>query len=58
VSTALNQDGHNGIGCNEIADIMRRYDGNVKIVSTPSNVFTVKYVLTFEKTKLVSTFRS
>lgn len=58
VSTALNQDGHNGIGCNEIADIMERYGGNVKIVSAPNDVFTVKYVLTFEKTKLVSTFKS
>ena len=58
VSTALNKDGHNGIGCNEIDDIMRRYDGTVKIVSTPNDVFTVKYVLTFEKTKIVSTFKS
>lgn len=47
VSTALHQDGHNGIGCNEIADIMNRYDGNVAIVSTPNEDFTVKYVLTF-----------
>ena len=47
VSTALHHDGHNGIGCNEIDDIMQRFDGKVKIVSNPQSVFTVKYVLTF-----------
>lgn len=47
VSTALHRDGHNGIGCNEIDDIMQRYDGKVEIVSTPQSTFTVKYVLTF-----------
>lgn len=47
VTTALHQDGHNGIGCNEISDIMSRYDGSVAIISTPTEVFTVKYVLTF-----------
>ena len=48
VSSKLHQDGHNGIGCNEIDDIMRRYDGIVEIVSTPNKEFTVKYVLTFK----------
>lgn len=48
VSTALHQDGHNGIGCNEIKDIMARYNGRVEIVSTPKEEFTVKYVLTFD----------
>lgn len=47
VSTDLHHNGHNGIGCNEIDDIMHRYDGNVKIVSSPDKEFTVKYVLTF-----------
>lgn len=47
VSTALHKDGHNGIGCNEIKDIMNRYDGNVEIVSSPKDDFTVKYLLTF-----------
>ena len=47
VSTALHHDGHNGIGCNEIDSIMRRYNGKVEIVSTPKDIFTVKYVLTF-----------
>ena len=47
VSTALHQDGHNGIGCNEINDIITRYDGRVEIVSTPKEDYTVKYILTF-----------
>ena len=49
VSTSLNQSGHNGIGCNEIDGIMRRYDGKVDIISSPNNDFTVKYVLTFNR---------
>ena len=51
VSTMLHQDGHNGIGCNEIDDIMQRYDGNVKIVSSPDAEFKVKYILTFNRIK-------
>lgn len=54
VSSALHQDGHNGIGCNEINDIMQRYDGNVEIVSTPQNEFMVKYVLSFKSNILYS----
>ena len=49
VSTALNQSGHNGIGCNEIDGIMRKYDGKVSIISSPDSEFTVKYVLTFNR---------
>ena len=52
VSGALHKDGHNGIGCNEIDDIMRRYEGKVEIVSTPDKEFTVKYILTF-KSKII-----
>jgi hypothetical protein len=47
VSTALHFDGHNGIGCNEIDDIMQRYDGKVEIISSPQEEYTVKYLLTF-----------
>lgn len=47
VSSALHQNGHNGIGCNEIDDIMRRFDGKVEIKSTPNEEFTVKYILSF-----------
>ena len=52
VSTALHQDGHNGIGCNEINDIITRYDGTVEIVSTPKEDYTVKYVLTFNNANI------
>lgn len=48
VSSKLHQDGHNGIGCNEIDDIMRRYDGIIEIVSSPDEDFTVKYILRFK----------
>ena len=56
VSTKLHQDGHNGIGCNEIDDIMHRYDGKVEIVSSPENDFPVKYILTFNRSNSVRTF--
>ncbi len=48
VSSSLHHDGHNGIGCHEIDDIMQRYEGSVRIVSTPDEEFTVKYILTFQ----------
>ena len=44
-SSALNQNGHGGIGGGEIAEIMRKYGGEVKILSTPEKNFTVTYVL-------------
>lgn len=53
VSTALHHDGHNGIGCNEIVDIMQRYDGNVEIVSSPEDEFPVKYILTFNRSNMI-----
>lgn len=53
VSTVLHTDGHNGIGCNEIDDIMRRYDGKVEIKSSPKEEFTVKYLLTFFRSNSV-----
>ena len=56
VSTKLHQDGHNGIGCNEIDDIMHRYDGKAEIVSSPENDFPVKYILTFNRSNSVRTF--
>lgn len=53
VSTSLHHDGHNGIGCNEIDDIMQRYDGKVEIISSPEDEFPVKYILTFNRSKIV-----
>lgn len=44
-SSALNQNGHGGIGGGEIAEVMRKYGGDVKIISTPEKKFTVTYVL-------------
>lgn len=48
-STSLNSGGHNGIGCSEIATIMRDFDGIVKVISTPQDEYTVKYTLTFKR---------
>lgn len=55
VSSALHNDGHNGIGCCEIRDLMQRYNGNVQIISSPNDEYTVKYVLTFNNTNLIRT---
>lgn len=55
VSTALHQNGHNGIGCNEIDDIMHRYNGDIKIISSPEKEFTVTYILSFDETLLRAT---
>ena len=57
VSTNLHNDGHNGIGCNEIDDIMQRYDGKVEIVSSPEKDFPVKYILTFNRSNTVRSFK-
>ena len=54
ISTALHHDGHNGIGCNEIDDIMKRYDGKVQIVSFPEEEFSVKYILTFNRSNTIN----
>ena len=44
-STALNERGHGGIGGGEIAEIMRRFGGDVSVISSPGRLFTVTYVL-------------
>ena len=54
VSTALHKEGHNGIGCNEIDCVMKQYDGEVEIVSMPKEEYTVKYILTFNKSNLIN----
>ena len=57
VSTKLHHDGHNGIGCNEIDDIMQRYDGTVEIASLANDVFPVKYILTFNRSNSIRTLK-
>jgi signal transduction histidine kinase len=57
VSTDLHNDGHNGIGCNEIDDIMQRYEGKVEIVSLPNDEFPVRYILTFNRSNTIRTFK-
>lgn len=45
-TTALNQQGHAGIGGGEMAEIMHKFGGDIRVVSTPDKKFTVTYVLT------------
>lgn len=44
-TSAMNQNGHSGIGGGEIAEIMHKFGGSVKIISTPDEQFTVTYEL-------------
>lgn len=44
-TTALNQQGHAGIGGGEMAEIMHKFGGDIQIISTPDKAFTVTYVL-------------
>ena len=45
-TSALNQHGHAGIGGGEMAEIMHKFGGNIRVVSTPDKKFTVTYILT------------
>lgn len=45
-TTVLNKQGHAGIGGGEMAEIMHKFGGDIRIISTPNKKFTVTYVLT------------
>lgn len=51
-SSALNHSGHGGIGGGEIAEIMRKFNGNVRVISTPNKPYTVTYELTIPQASL------
>lgn len=44
-TSALNRNGHGGIGGGQIAEIMEKYGGSAKVLSTPDDRYTVTYVL-------------
>ena len=44
---------HSGIGVYEIRQLMRKYNGDVRVVSTPSEEFTVTYQLIFHNTNIL-----
>ena len=46
-STMLGREGHEGIGCYEIDNIMRKFGGELKIESHPNDDYPVKYILFF-----------
>lgn len=45
-SSSLNSNGHGGIGCGQIAEIMQEFGGTVEVISTPSDYYKVTYKLT------------
>lgn len=51
-SSSLNTNGHGGIGCGQIAEIMQEFCGSVEVVSTPSEFYTVTYKLTMPLSSL------
>lgn len=44
-SSSLNKNGHGGLGGGEIAELMHKFGGDVKVISTPKENFTVTYRL-------------
>lgn len=50
--TTKASEGHSGLGAYQINELMRRFGGDVKVVSTPNELFTVTYVLTFRRTNI------
>lgn len=44
---------HAGIGGYQVKDLMEHFGGQAEIISTPEEVFTVTYKLTFTKTNLI-----
>ena len=46
-SSALNDNGHSGLGGYEIASIMEQFRGSVEVLSTPNEEYTVTYKLVF-----------
>ena len=55
-STRLNHEGHAGSGGYEIASIMRDFNGDVEVISSPGTEFPVKYVLRFHKSNIIASF--
>ena len=47
--TTQSSNGHTGLGAYQVEELMKRYGGEVEFVSTPNEIYTVTYVLTFTK---------
>ena len=54
-SSALNEDGHSGLGGYEIASIMEQFGGSVAVLSTPNEEYTVTYKLVFTQVNIYLT---
>lgn len=60
--TTKSSEGHSGLGAYQVEELMKQFgsqddelenQGKVEIVSTPNDLFTVTYVLTFRKTNII-----
>ena len=47
--TTQSSNGHTGLGSYQVDELMKRYGGEVELISTPNEFYTVTYVLTFKK---------
>ena len=47
--TTKSSEGHSGIGAYQIDDLMKKFGGSVEIISTPEELYTVTYVLKFNR---------
>ncbi len=47
--TNKSSEGHSGIGAYQIDELMKKFGGSVEIISTPEDLYTVTYVLKFNR---------
>lgn len=50
--TTKASEGHSGLGAYQVNELMRQFGGSVEVISTPNELFTVTYVLTFRRTNI------
>ena len=48
-SSKIGEDGHSGMGGSDIKRILKKYNADVELKSTPDSAYTIKYVITFNK---------
>lgn len=53
-SSKLNEDGHEGHGGAEVAELMKKYKGTAEVISDPKDEFSLTYRLTFTDTNVVN----
>ena len=53
-SSKLNEDGHEGHGGAEVAELMKKYKGTAEVFSDPKDEFSLTYRLTFTDTNVIN----